>query len=64
MTEINARMKELIEIFCDADRRRSAEQGGDFMKAIWNPLAYISDYGWTCIVCVAGLLFAAMVLAG
>ena len=22
MTEINARMKELIEIFCDADRRR------------------------------------------
>ena len=34
------------------------------MKTIWNPLAYISDYGCTCIVCVAGLLFAAMVLAG
>ena len=34
------------------------------MKTIWNPLAYISDYGWTCIVFVAGLLFAAVVLAG
>lgn len=34
------------------------------MKTIWNPLHYISDWGWTCIVCVAGLLFAVMVLAG
>ena len=34
------------------------------MRTIWNPLEYISDYGWTCIVCVAVLLFAAMVLAG
>ena len=37
-----------------AGRRRLAEQGGTFMKTSWNPLAYISDYGWTCIVCVAG----------
>jgi|GEM_PF-2982706 len=34
------------------------------MRTIWNPLAYISDYGWTCIVFVAGLLVAAVVLAG
>lgn len=34
------------------------------MKTVWNPLHYISDYGWTCIVCVAGLLFAAAVLVG
>lgn len=34
------------------------------MKTIWNPLHYISDYGWACIVSAAGLLFAAMVLAG
>ena len=34
------------------------------MKTVWNPLAYISDWGWTCIVSAAGLLFAAMVLAG
>lgn len=34
------------------------------MKTIWNPLDYISDWGWTCIVSAAGLLFAAMVLAG
>ena len=34
------------------------------MRTSWNPLAYISDYGWTCIVSAAGLLFAAMVLAG
>ena len=34
------------------------------MKTSWNPLAYISDYGWMCIVCVAWLLFAAAVLAG
>ena len=27
-------------------------------------MAYINDYGWTCIVFVAGLLFAAVVLAG
>ena len=47
-----------------AGRRRLAEQGGTFMKTSWNPLAYISDYGWTCIVCVAGAVFAVMVLAG
>jgi hypothetical protein len=34
------------------------------MKTIWNPLAYISDYGWTCIMSVAGAAFAVMVLAG
>ena len=34
------------------------------MKTVWNPLHYISDYGWTCIVGIAGLLFAAAVLAG
>jgi len=34
------------------------------MRRIWNPLDYISDWGWTCIVCVAGLLFAVLVLAG
>lgn len=34
------------------------------MKTVWNPLHYISDYGWACIVCVAGLLFTVMVLAG
>ena len=34
------------------------------MKTIWNPLAYISDYGWTCIVSAASLLAAATVLAG
>ena len=34
------------------------------MRTIWNPLAYISDYGWTYIVCFAWLLFAAMVLVG
>ena len=34
------------------------------MKTVWNPLAYISDYGWTCIVSVAILLAAAAVLAG
>ena len=34
------------------------------MRRIWNPLDYISDWGWTCIVSAAGLLFAAMVLAG
>ena len=34
------------------------------MRTIWNPLEYISDYGWTCIVGLAGLLFAAAVLAG
>mgnify|MGYP000883137377 CR=1 FL=1 len=34
------------------------------MKTSWNPLAYVSDYGWTCIVYVAGMLAAAAVLAG
>ena len=34
------------------------------MKTIWNPLAYISDYGWTCITSVASLLALAAVLAG
>lgn len=34
------------------------------MKTIWNPLTYISDYGWTCIACVAGAAFAVMVLVG
>ena len=34
------------------------------MRTIWNPFAYISDYGWTCIVAASGLLFTAMVLAG
>lgn len=34
------------------------------MKTSWNPMHYISDWGWTCIVGVAGLLFAVMVLAG
>lgn len=34
------------------------------MKTVWNPLHYISDYGWACIVCVAGAAFAVMVLAG
>ena len=34
------------------------------MKTSWNPMHYISDYGWTCIVAVAGLLFAAAVLVG
>ena len=34
------------------------------MKTIWNPLAYISDWGWTCLTSVASLLAAAAVLAG
>ena len=34
------------------------------MKTVWNPLHHISDYGWECIVGIAGLLFAVMVLAG
>jgi len=34
------------------------------MKTNWNPLHYISDYGWACITSVAGLLAAAAVLAG
>lgn len=34
------------------------------MKTIWNPMHYISDYGWACIVSVAGTAFAVMVLAG
>ena len=34
------------------------------MKTSWNPLAYVSDYGWMCITSVAGLLFAAAVLVG
>ena len=34
------------------------------MKTVWNPLAYISDWGWACIVSVAGATFAVMVLAG
>lgn len=33
------------------------------MKTVWNPLHYISDWGWTCIVSVAGAAFAVMVLA-
>ena len=36
----------------------------ELVKTNWNPLAYVSDYGWTCIVCVAGAAFAVMVLAG
>ena len=34
------------------------------MKTNWNPLHYISDYGWACIVYVADILAAAVVLAG
>lgn len=34
------------------------------MKTIWNPLAYISDWGWSCIASVASLVAAAAVLAG
>ena len=34
------------------------------MKTSWNLMHYISDYGWTCIVSVASLLAAAMVLVG
>ena len=34
------------------------------MKTNWNPLHYISDYGWDCIVSIAGLLFVAAVLMG
>ena len=34
------------------------------MKTSWNPMHYISDYGWTCIVSAASLLAAAAVLAG
>ena len=34
------------------------------MKTVWNPLHYISDWGWTCLVYVASLLTAATVLAG
>lgn len=34
------------------------------MKLIWNPLSYISDYGWGFITSVAGLLFATVVLLG
>ncbi len=34
------------------------------MKTVWNPLAYISDYGWTCLTSVASLLAAAAVLVG
>ena len=45
-------------------RKKCAAAGESAMKTIWNPLHYISDYGWTCIVSAAGLLLAAMVLAG
>ena len=34
------------------------------MKTVWNPLAYISDWGWTCLMSVASLLAAAAVLVG
>lgn len=34
------------------------------MRDLWNPLDYISDWGWTCILSAAGLLFAVLVLTG
>lgn len=40
------------------------EQGGFGMRDLWNPLDYISDWGWTCILSAAGLLFAVLVLTG
>ena len=34
------------------------------MRTNWNPFAYISDWGWTCLMYATGLLFVAAVLAG
>ena len=45
-------------------RKKCAAAGESAMKTIWNPLHYISDYGWTCITSIASLLAAAAVLAG
>lgn len=32
------------------------------MKPNWNPITCISDWGWVCIMSIAGLLFAISML--